>query len=103
MQVKDGLACACARVDGCAVAAFEKPLLVGNARTHAQQVAEQGFILLRGVVQRFYMVARNDEQVNGRLRIGVTKSNATLVLKYAVSGNFTRHDSTKETILVRHN
>lgn len=79
VQVKDGLACAGARVDGRAIARFRESLLVGHARRYPQEVAEQGFITLRSVVQRFYMLVWNDEQMYGRLRVDVSKSDAALI------------------------
>jgi hypothetical protein len=97
VQVKDGLACACACIDDGAIAALGKSLLVSDARRHTQEMAEQRFVPLRSFVERFHVVARDDEHMHGRLRVDVTKSQATLVLVNDVSGNFSRNDLTKET------
>ena len=97
------MACARARIDYCAIAALREPLLVGDARGDSEQVAERCFISLRSFVQRFHVIARDNEHVHGGLRIDVTKSEAPLILVNAVGGNLARDDPAKEASLFRHN
>ena len=96
--MKDRLACTCARVDDCPIAALGKSLLVGDARCYSEQVAERRFIFLRGVVERVQMVARDDKDVNGRLRVGITKGEAAFVLVNDIGWSLARDDAAKETI-----
>jgi hypothetical protein len=49
--MKDALACARARVDDRSVAALGKSLLIGHARGHAQQVAQDSLLALRSLVK----------------------------------------------------
>ena len=61
-------------------------------------MAEQRFIFLRGVVERIQMVARDDQDVNGRLRIGITKGEAAFVLVNDIGWSLARDDAAKETV-----
>jgi hypothetical protein len=101
--MKDGLACACACVDDCAIAALGESLLVGDARGDAQEMAEQSFIPLRSFVQRFDVIVRDDEHMHGRLRIDVAQGDASLVLVNNVGSNLARNNLAKKAILFRHN
>ena len=72
VQMKDRLAGATSSVDDRAIAAaFRQSVIVGDARTDSQQMAQQRLVLLRSIVERLHVFARNDQQVRWGLRINV--------------------------------
>jgi len=96
--MKDALACARARVDDRSIAALRKPFLIRQAGGDTQQMAERSLIPLTGFVKRFYVFARNDQNMGGRLRVDVAESQRAIILVDDVRGNLPGNDSTKETI-----
>ncbi len=72
--------------------------MVGKSGGDAQQVAERGFVSGGSFVQRFYVLARDDKNVRGRLRVDVAYGYRAVIRVYNVRGNLARYDSTKETI-----
>ena len=93
VQMEDGLTCAGARVDHGSITAPGESLIVGHARCDAHQVAHCRFIFLRDGAERFDVLARDHEHVDGRLRIGVAESDTLVVLVDGLGRNLTARDS----------
>ena len=51
VQMENGLPCACAGIDNCAIAVLCMTLIVGDACTDTKQVAEQTFLFLGSIVE----------------------------------------------------
>ena len=66
MQMENGLACAAAIVYDGAVA-FQKIALAGKLRGDQLQFAKNGLMFGCGLVERFEMFARANQDVRGRL------------------------------------
>jgi hypothetical protein len=79
--MKDRLPGAAARVNYRPIpTVFSKPVIVGYARGNPEQVSEQGFVLLAGVVERIHMLARDYQYMRRRLGIYITHHNTTIIL-----------------------
>jgi hypothetical protein len=102
VQVKDGLARARARIYHGAVTALGESLFVGDAGGDAQQVSERSLIFLRSIVKRVDVLARDDQHMNGRLRVEIAKGDAQFVLVDDIGGKLARDDSTEKAALFRH-
>jgi hypothetical protein len=79
MQMKNRLAGPGACIDHGAITRFGKPAIVRDPRSDAKKMAEQSFVPLRRVVERFDVLARDDKHVNRRLRINIFEGDAALV------------------------
>jgi hypothetical protein len=89
-----------ARIDHTAVTTLTVALLICNSRTHPQQMPQQLFVLLRGVVERFNVFSRNNQHVHRRLRVDIAYHDATLILMHQIPRYVPRYDLTKQTTIV---
>ena len=85
VKVVDGLAAVGAAVDDDAIA-VRQSFGARDFRGCEKQMAEQARLILGGVSERGYVLARNDEEVRGRLRVDVRERDALLVLMNEVCG-----------------
>jgi hypothetical protein len=75
-------------------------LVIRNPRPNTKQVAQQRFILLRSVVERFKMFARDHQHVHRRLRIDIPNHHTPLILMHKLRRCLSRNDPAKQTTLV---
>lgn len=80
MQVKviDGLSAIFACVDGHAIP-LGKPFLAGKSRAYPQKMAKKRRMLLAGFRERNQMLARHDQNVDGRLGMNIRKGVALVI------------------------
>jgi len=102
VKVKDGLAGAGAGVDDRAVAGLAVTSVIGHPRGDAQEMAEQCFVPLRGLVKRFHVFERNHQHMGGGLRIYVLDGNAAIILMDKVGRDLARDDFAEEAVGIRH-
>ena len=102
VKVKDRLAGAGAGVDDRAVSRLTEARIIRQARGHAQQMAEQGFVSLRSFVQRLDVFERKHEDVRWRLRIDVLDRNRAIILMHKLGGNVAGDDFAEEAVVIRH-
>ena len=95
VNVKHRLTARFARVDYRAVAGFGDTFLVGDLGREPHQMAENGFVALPGVVQRFDVFFGNDQDVRRGLRIDVAKGVGRCVLIDFGRGNLALDDVAK--------
>jgi hypothetical protein len=93
------LAGAGAGIDDGAVAILSQPRGVGYPRGNSQQMAQQRFIPLGSIVERFKVIPRNNQQVGGRLGIQVANDDRAIILVREVTGNFLRRYAAKQATL----
>ncbi len=91
MEMENRLACATAVVQDSAVA-FEEIAFACKLRGDQLQLAKDGLIVGCGLVQRFEMLARTNQDVRGRLRADVFKSEEIRILVDDLRWNFLRRD-----------
>jgi len=103
VNVKHGLPDARARIDDGSETALAQSLLVGDARRDVQQMSERAFVRLPCVVERLDVIARDDEGVDGRLRIHVAEGDAQIVFVKKLRGDFARDNTTEDAALRIHN
>src|SRR5712692_7102600 len=65
-------------------------------------MTKQRLVLLRSIIERFQVLAGNNQQVRRRLRIGVANNNASIVLIHHVGRGRARQDFAKEAIRLSH-
>jgi len=97
VEVRHGFAGVRAVVDDKAKAVGELEL-AGELAGDEQEMAEDGFIGGRGVADSRDDFFRNEEQVNGRLRLDVMKSEAEIVFVLDARGNFAGDDTFEQSL-----
>jgi hypothetical protein len=102
VYVEHGLAGAGAGIDHGPETGIRVALFVRHPRPNAKQVPQQDLILLRSVVERFEMLARDHQQVRRRLGINVTNHHAPFILMNEVARYVTGDDPAKQATLFRH-
>ncbi len=95
MEVVDGLAAVFSGVDDHAVA-FAEALVAGNQGRSVEKVTEEVAVLSVGIVERGKVLAGNDEDVDGRLRVNVREGVAELVLIDGSGGDGSLGDFAEE-------
>ncbi len=80
MDVKYGLACACAVVDDHPVSLRVQPLVLGDFFCNQEEVADKVPVGFRYAVNVGDMFFWNDESVDGRLRVHVLEGGHEIIL-----------------------
>src|SRR5215468_6238694 len=65
-------------------------------------MSEQQLIALRNIIQRFHVLAWNNEQVRRGLRIYIANHDATIILIHDVGRRISTQDFTKQTVTLTH-
>lgn len=103
MKMEDGLPGATPGVHNRAVAsAVAEPVFIRHSRRYAQEVAQQQFILLRRIIQRFQVLSGDNQQVRRGLRINVANDYASIVLIDNISRRIAGKNLTKKAISLTH-
>ena len=92
MKVIHGLPPILSRVDHRAVA-IGQSLVTRDLRRDQMEMAQQGTVFDGGVFNRSQVRARNNQHVNGRLRIDIREGVALLILVDGLRGNASIDDS----------
>ncbi len=96
MDVKDGLTSIGVRVDHCAIPTVGNTLLLrdfGGEDGHSPDD-----LWVAKLVERWHVLAGDDQNMRGRLRIDVAEGNAVIGLRDDLRGNLVADDATEETI-----
>src|SRR5215210_1471728 len=97
MQVKDGLTRVRARVHHGAIALLGDPFGLRDLRRHEHQTPDLRSV--GGLVQRRYVLLRDDENVRRSLRVDVAEGYGMLVFVNHLCGNLAPDDAAEETAL----
>ena len=95
MQMGNALAGVGAVVDDEPVAAGELEFFRDDAR-HDEEMAELGFVVGGGFTDAWNKFFRDDQQMNGRLRLDVVDDDAAVVLVLDLGGDFAVDDFLEE-------
>lgn len=98
VEVVNGLACPCAVIDHGSITLVEVPI-AGEGSRHREEMSEQGLILRRSLRERGQVLSRDDQQVDGRLRIHVLESHDRIVFMNNPSGRLAVDDPAKKAVL----
>src|SRR3990172_3088974 len=101
MQVKDTLAGVGAGVDDDAKAAVGDSLLPRQARGDFEDMTDHGAVIGCEIENAGNMPARDDENMDGRLRIDVLEGNHRVILVNDISFDLALDDATEKTIAHR--
>jgi len=92
VKVIHGLPPILSRVDHRAVSAGQ-PFLTRDLCRYQMEMAQQGTVFGGGMFNRSQVCARNNQHVNGRLRIDIREGVALLILVDGLRGNASIDDS----------
>jgi hypothetical protein len=95
MKMKNRLARTGAGIYYRAIAVLIQAGSIRNLGRDSQQMTEQCFILLCSVIKRVEVLARNNQQVGGRLWIDIADYNRAIIFAYELRGNFPVDDATE--------
>ena len=101
VQMKDGLPAVSVRVDDRAVTGFGEFVFAGDFRRHQMKIAERFEVFVFRLVERFDMLARNDQNVRRGLRVQVFESDAHIVFINRFGLGFALDNFTKNTLSMK--
>jgi hypothetical protein len=98
VQVRNALLCVRSAVDDAAKPAIPNAFLLRHACHDTRQPPEQGLILLGGVGETSHVLARDNQYVDGRLRIDVAEADRVVILVDDLRRNVPARDTAEETV-----
>jgi hypothetical protein len=103
MQVEHGLAGILITIHDNAIAAIDEAFLLRNFTCRRKKTTDYGLIADLDIVDRGYMLLRNDDGVRRGLWINIAKGQCSIGFVDNICWNFARENFAKQAIWIRHN
>lgn len=100
--MKNRLSAVAVSVDDHPVAVFGKAFFPRDTGAGQKQMSERLLVTALRSIERIEMLARNDEQMHGRLRADIVENDADVILVNALSWNFARIDAAEYAVFLAH-
>jgi len=102
MKVKDRLTAIAVCVDNHPIAVTRETFAAGDLRRGDQKMPKSVLVLRPGLVERFDVLFRDNQNMPRRLRAKIVKSDANVVFVNLIGGNSPFHDLAEDAVLNRH-